>query len=112
MDDICLIKEGYKVPEEAPNIPQIEQVESEFGLIKIRWSDESQSGALLYELWMADNQDFNNADKIILNRNQIELAMEKEATYYFKVRALSHYPEFGGKASDFSDVYKFEYQGW
>jgi len=109
MDDICLIKEGYEVPEKAPNIPQIEQVESEFGLIKIRWSDELESGALLYELWMADNQDFNNADKIILNRNQIELAMEQEATYYFKVRALSHYLEFGGKASDFSDVYKFEY---
>lgn len=112
IDDICLIKEDYEVSEEPPSIPQIIELGEEFGLVDIRWRDEAESGAIIYELWMADNEEFTEPTIFILNGTSLQLLLEEAGNYYFKVRALSNYPEFGGKWSKFSQVMVLEYEGF
>ena len=107
LDDIYLIKKEA-VSSTAPNMPQIEGVNLVKDDYRIKWSDERNSGASLYEVQVSKQPDFKNPTSFFTNNDYLklgELALEES---YFRVRAWNYLPEYGGKASSFSEVYKYQ----
>ncbi len=107
LDDIYLIKKGYTVPEEIPAPPANPVVKEKFGLAKLIWSDTPDSKAVLYEVQISTSPDFSTATSFWTDKTELLLQELEEKTYYFKVRSWTHLPEFGGKCSEFNQIYKW-----
>jgi hypothetical protein len=103
IDDIYLITK-QAITNKKPDTPQIETFDQEEGVWTLRWQDVYDSGARLYEIQMANNPDFENPIILWTQNNYLEFWDEPEYDYY-RVRAWSNLPEYGGKSSEFSQVW-------
>jgi hypothetical protein len=104
IDDLYLITK-QTIVDKKPSTPQIETFSQEEGVWTLKWQDEYKSGARLYEIQMADNPDFENPTILWTENNYLEFWDEPEYDYY-RIRAWSNLPEYGGKSSEFSKVWE------
>lgn len=75
------------------------------GRATLRWSDESASGATLYELQESNTLDFRNILRSFFPAGTSEtITVTTSGAYFYRVRAFDRPPQNGGIASAFSNV--------
>jgi hypothetical protein len=75
------------------------------GIVTVRWSDESASGARLYYLEYSIDPTFATGRMRSISYDTVDvLTLLENATYYFRVRAATDRIETGGLVSGYSDI--------
>jgi hypothetical protein len=104
IDDLYLITK-QNITDQKPNAPEIESFAEEDGIWVLRWQDVYDTGARLYEVQMSDNVEFKDPIVIWTENNYLEFWEEPEYRYY-RIRAWSNLAEYGGLASEFSQIWE------
>jgi len=107
IDDMYLLNDEY-IPSGTPNIPIVEEITESLVFNELIWSDESSSGAILYEVQFSRDSDFTNAVSFWTNNTYLEIEEMDPNTYYYRVRSWSHLPEYDGRVSEWSGVIKYQ----
>lgn len=101
LDDLFLV--STETFPGTPNTPQMIKIMRQGpDTFKLSWSDETASGAILYEVLKDLNASFSNPTAYWTNNNYLILSEVLAGKYFYKVRSWTHLPEYNGRSSSWS----------
>ncbi len=94
------------IPAAPPNTPTLSDPggTDTDGIYTVQWTDESSSGATIYELQDYYNTTFENPGRYWPSSNSEQITQTTNGTYYYRVRAWTDVPENGGVSSGWSNI--------